>query len=410
MSQRRVVITGMGALSPVGNTTAETWQSLVAGRSGVGPLTHFDASDQDSKIAAELKGFQVEDHFDKRSARRMDPFVQYAIVAAREAVANAGLVIDDSNATRVGVVFGSGIGGIKAWDDNYHVLQERGAARVSPFLIPMLIGNMAAGMVSIEIGAQGPSKSVQTACATSANSAGDGFRLIQEGTVDAVVVGGSEAPIQPLACAGFASMKALSTRNDDPTHASRPFDRERDGFIMAEGAAALVLEDYDHARARGATVLAEMVGYGQSSDAYHMAAPLPCGGGAARAIRQALDEAGISPAEVGYINAHATSTGAGDSAEVAAMRQVFGDGLPPVSSTKSMTGHMLGAAGAMELIVCVMAIREGVLPPTTNYEHPDPECELDCIPNEAREARLEVAISNSFGFGGHNCTLAVRRV
>lgn len=410
MGLRRVVITGLGALSPVGNTVADTWSSLVAGRGGVGPLTRFDCQDYSCRIAAELKDFSVEERLDRKLVRRTDPFIQYALIASHDAVADADLVIDDSNRRRVGVVFGSGIGGIKAWDDNYHILLERGPSRVSPFLIPMLIGNMAAGFVSIETGAQGPSKSVQTACATSATCAGDAMRLIQWGEADVVIAGGTEASLLPLPFAGFSSMKALSTRNDDPVHASRPFDLHRDGFVMGEGAAALVLEDLDHALARGARIYGEIVGYGQTSDAYHMASPAPDGSGAAEAMRLALAEARVSGDQVGYINAHATSTGAGDAAEAAALRQVWSNGdLPPVSATKSMTGHMLGAAGAIELMICTLAVHHGVLPPTINYDTPDPACDFDCVPNQSRIAAVDVALSNSFGFGGHNCALVVRR-
>ncbi|MCC7491558.1 MAG: beta-ketoacyl-ACP synthase II [Fimbriimonadaceae bacterium] len=410
MSLRRVVITGMGMLSPLGHSLAESWAAGAAGRSGTGPLTRFDPGDLHSSVAAELKQWDAEAHFERKYLRRTDPFIQYALVAAREAVAQSGLQIDDSNRERVGTVFGSGIGGLQAWDDNYKLLRERGPNRVSPFLIPMLIGNMAAGMVAIEFGAQGPSKSVQTACATSAHSAGDALRLIQWGEADVMLTGGAEAPITPLACAGFASMKALTTRNHDPEHASRPFDAGRDGFVMGEGAGALVLEELEHARARGARIFAELVGYGQSTDAYHMAAPLPCGSGAARAMQLSLTEAGLTTADVDYINAHATSTHAGDIAEVHAVQQLYPDGnLPPVSATKSMTGHMLGAAGAVELIFCIQSINEGLLLPTINYTDPDPECLLDCVPNQARAAQVDVAICNSFGFGGHNCSLVVRR-
>lgn len=410
MGLRRVVITGLGALSPLGSSTTTTWESLIAGRGGVGPLTRFDGTEYACRIAAELKDFNVEDFLDRKLVKRTDPFIQYALIAAQGALADSGVVIDEGNHKRVGVVFGSGIGGIKAWDDNYHVLQERGPARVSPFFIPMLIGNMAAGYVSIELGARGPSKSVQTACATSATCAGDGMRLIQWGEADIVIAGGTDASLMPLPFAGFASMKALSTRNDDAEHASRPFDLHRDGFVMGEGAAALVLEAEEHAIARGARIYGELVGYGQTSDAYHMASPSPDGSGAAEAIRLALKEAGLRPEQVGYVNAHATSTGAGDAAEVQALKSVWSNGsLPPVSSTKSMTGHMLGAAGAIELLFCTLAVHNGVLPPTINYETPDPACDIDCIPNEAREQRIDVALSNSFGFGGHNCALAVRR-
>ncbi len=410
MNLRRVAITGLGAVTPVGNSAAAMWASLTAGRGGVGPLTHFDAADLTSRVAAQVKDFAPQTVLDKKLVRRTDPFVHFALAAAAEAVADSGVTIDDGNADRVGVVFGSGIGGLLTWDTNYLVLQDKGARWVSPFLIPMLIGNMAAGMVSIAHGARGPSKSVQTACATSAHSAGDAMRLIQIGDADVVIAGGAEAPIIPLACAGFCSMKALTGRNDDPEHASRPFDRERDGFVIGEGAAALVLEEMEQAKRRGATIYAELCGYGQTGDAYHMVQPMPCGTGAAKAMRRALEDAELNPADVGYINAHATSTPLGDISEVAAIRSVFGEALPPISATKSMTGHMLGAVGAVELIACALAIRDGILPPTINYEVPDPECAIDCVPNTARETPLKVAMSNSFGFGGHNCTLIVRAV
>lgn len=410
MSHRRVVITGLGALTPCGKTVAETWQCWLEGRSGVGLLTRFDARDLTTRIAAELRDFDAEQRLDKRLARRTDPFIQYALVAAQEAVAQSGLVVDESNRDRVGVVFGSGIGGLTTWDENYKIAAERGLRRVSPLFVPMLIGNMAAGMVGIELGARGPNKSIQTACATSAHCIGDAFRLIAYGDADVVIAGGSEAPLIPLCVAGFANMKALSNRNDEPERASRPFDRERDGFVIAEGAAAVVLESYDHAAARGADALAEIVGYGQSGDGYHIAAPLPCGTGAAEAMRSALREARLDADKVDYVNAHAPSTPAGDAAEVVALKACFNGRMPPVSSTKSMTGHMLGAAGAIELIAAVLAVREGVIPPTINYEHPDPDCDIDCVPNTPREARVNVAISNSFGFGGHNCCLAVKRL
>jgi 3-oxoacyl-[acyl-carrier-protein] synthase II len=412
MERRRVVVTGMGAVTPVGHTVDATWDALVAGRNGIGCVTRFDTTGYSSRLAAEIKGFDPAVHLDGRTARRSDPFIQYAIVAARQAVRQAGLVVDETNRERIGVVFGSGIGGVNAWGDGVRTLLERGPGRVSPLLIPMLIGNMAAGMVSIDLGARGPNKSIQTACATSAHCIGDAVRLIQYGDCDVVVAGGSEAAVEPIAYAGFCSMKAFSTRNNDPEHACRPFDQGRDGFIMAEGSAALVLETWEHAMARGAEPLAEVAGYGQSADAYHMAAPLPNGDGAAAAMRAALADAGLTAADLGYINAHATSTPAGDVSEVNAIRQLYGCERPPVaiSSTKSMTGHLLGAAGALEMIVCIQAIRQGILPPTINYTEPDPACSVDCVPNEARAARVRAAMSNSFGFGGHNCSLVATAI
>lgn len=410
MSRRRVVITGLGALTPVGNTVPEFWASLRAGRNGVGLITRFDASQHSSQVGAELKGFDVSACLDHKIARRADPFIQYALVAAREAMADSGLVIDEALAPRAAVIYGSGIGGINAWNQNEAVLRERGPGRVSPMFIPMLISNMSAGLVAIDIGARGPNKGVVSACATSTHCIGDAMRLLQYGDADVAVAGGSEAPIEPLACAGFCSMKAFTTRNDDPEHASRPFDAQRDGFVVGEGAGAVVLETLEHAEARGARIYCELVGYGQTCDSYHMAAPHPCGEGAADAMSLALREAGMAPDQIDYINAHATSTPLGDISEVRAIKSIFANGkcTVPVSSTKSMTGHLLGAAGAIELIACVLAIRDKVIPPTINYQYPDPECDIDCVPNDAREQPVRAAMTNSFGFGGHNTSLIVR--
>ncbi|MBI5833466.1 MAG: beta-ketoacyl-ACP synthase II [Armatimonadetes bacterium] len=411
MERRRVVVTGMGAVTPIGNNVPDLWDSLVAGRGGVGTITRFDSTGFGSSLGAEVKGFDPTTILEGRMAKRTDPFIIYGMAAAKEAVAHAGLIIDESNADRVGVVFGSGIGGLKSLHDNFQILATRGPSRVSPFLIPMLIGNMAAGMISIDIGAKGPNKSVQTACATSAHCIGDAVRLVQHGDCDVVLAGGSEACIESLAVAGFCSMKALSTRNDDPEHACRPFDKERDGFIMGEGGCALVLETLEHALARGAEPLAELAGYGMSGDAYHIAAPHPEGHGAYKAMRQALADAELDATDLSYINAHATSTPAGDVAEVNALKRLYGGQVPvAVSSSKSMTGHLLGASGALETLICIQALRTGVVPPTINYEVPDPACDLDCVPNTARELKVTAAMSNSFGFGGHNCSLVVKAI
>lgn len=411
MTERRVVITGLGALTPVGANVSETWQSFCAGRGGGGMITRFDATEYSTQVACEIKDFDAEVSLGKRHARRADPFVQYALVAANEAVAHSGLDINDAIRDRVAVVFGSGIGGLKTWEDNWTALYEKGPRRVSPMIIPMLIGNMAAGMISIEFETKGPNKAITTACATSGNCIGDAYRMIQWGECDYAIAGGSEAPIQPISIAGFAKMGALTSRNDAPLAASRPFDQERDGFMMGEGAGAVVLETLESAVARGAEILCELVGYGQNSDGHHIAAPLPCGSGAAAAMLLAMKDAGVTPQDVGYINAHAPSTQAGDLAEVHALKLVYGDGasIPLVSSTKSMTGHLLGAAGAVELIACIQAMADGVVPPTINHQVPDPDCDFDCVPNVAREARVDVAMSNSFGFGGHNCCLIVKR-
>ncbi|HAZ63746.1 MAG TPA: beta-ketoacyl-[acyl-carrier-protein] synthase II [Armatimonadetes bacterium] len=411
MDSNRIVVTGIGAVTPMGNSWPDTWAALVAGRSGVGNITSFDTTGYTSTLAAEVKDFDPTGTVEPRLLKRTDPFILFGVAAAKEALEAAHFVIDDDNAERVGIVFGSGIGGLRSLHANFETLERRGPTRVSPFLIPMLIGNMAAGLISIQTGARGPNKAIQTACATSAHCLGDAARMLQRGDADVIIAGGSEASIEPLALAGFASMKALSTRNDDPARASRPFDLGRDGFVMGEGGCALVLETLGHAEARGAEPLAELAGYGLSGDAYHIAAPEPSGDGAVRAMQQALDDAGLVPADLGYINAHATSTPAGDISEVHALHRLYGGKIiTPVSGTKSMTAHLLGAAGALETAICIAAIREGILPPTINNETPDPECDIDCVPNEAREVSISTAMCNSFGFGGHNCSLIVRGV
>jgi 3-oxoacyl-[acyl-carrier-protein] synthase II len=408
-----VVVTGLGAVSPVGPDVASTWAALLAGRSGVGAVTLFDASAHDVRIAAEVKGFEPEDHFERREARRLDRYTQLFLVAAREAVTDARIRFgpDDPAAERAGVMVGAGFGGMRSFIDEIDVLRRRGPDRVSPLGIPKIIANMAAGLASIEHHLLGPVSCVLTACAASANAIGDGAELIRRGAADVVLAGGAEAPVTDYALAAFAQARALSTRNDDPPAASRPFDARRDGFVIGEGAGALVLEERDRALARGATIHAELTGYGMSADAYHITLPRPGGSGAARAMRAALDDAGIGPADLGYVNAHGTSTEANDATETAALKLALGDHAyrVPVSSTKSMTGHTLGAAGAMEAIAAILAMRDGVIPPTINATDPDPECDLDYVPNAARPAAIGHAMSNSFGFGGHNVALVFAR-
>ncbi|MBX6377391.1 MAG: beta-ketoacyl-ACP synthase II [Clostridia bacterium] len=408
---RRGVVTGMGAVTPVGIGVTAFWESLVRGRSGVRVVQRVDVDDLPCRIGAEVLDFDPTDYMDRKEARRTDRFTQFAVAAAREAVADAGLDLEAEDPFRCGVVFGTGFGGLETLVDQFAVLREKGPARVSPFFIPMMIGNMAAAQVAILLGVRGPNETVTTACASSANAAGEAFRMIQRGDADVIITGGTEAPFSRIALAGFANMKAVSTRNDEPERASRPFDALRDGFVMGEGAGALVLESEEHARRRGARVYAEVVGYGLTADAHHVTQPPPDGEGGARSMRRALADAGLEPTAVDYINAHGTSTPQGDVGESRAIRAVFGEHADrlAVSSTKSVTGHLLGAAGAVELIACVKAIQEGVIPPTINYEVPDPACDLDYVPNRARRAPVRVALSNSFGFGGHNCTLIVRR-
>jgi 3-oxoacyl-[acyl-carrier-protein] synthase II len=409
--KRRVVITGAGVISPVGNDVDTFWNSLLSGKSGVDRITSFDVSDYPTQIAAEVKNFVPEEYMDKREVRRTDRFVQFALAASKMAVQSADLAITPENAHRVGVYIGSGIGGLATWEEQHSVLVEKGPRRVSPFFIPMMIANMASGQVSIELGAKGPTSSAITACATGSNAIGDAFRLIQYGKADVMITGGSEATIRPMAMAGFCALKAMSTRNNEPQKASRPFDKDRDGFVMGEGAGILVLEELEHAKKRGATIIAEIIGYGMSADAHHITAPSPGGEGAARCMQEALDDAGIAPEMVDYINAHGTSTDQGDIAETNAIKTVFGKHAYElaVSSTKSMTGHLLGATGGIEAIATALAIRDQILPPTINLENPDPECDLDYVPNEARKAKVDVALSNTFGFGGHNATLVLQK-
>lgn len=411
--ERRVGITGIGAITPVGNNVPEYWEALSQGKSGIEKTTLFDVSQFTSQIAGEVKDFEPEKYIDKKEARRMDRFAQFAMAASSEAIQDSKLDLSQEDTKRIGVLLGSGIGGLGTIEKEHKVLLAKGPRRVSPFLIPMLIIDMASGLVSIKYGLKGPNSAVVTACASSAHAIGDAFKIIQRGDAEAMVTGGTEGAITPLGLAGFCSMKALSTRNDDPHKASRPFDKERDGFVMAEGAGIVILESLEHAKARGAKVYAEMVGYGMSGDAYHMTAPAPEGEGAANAMQAALDNARMKPEEVDYINAHGTSTLLNDKYETIAIKKVFGEYSKeiPVSSTKSMTGHLLGAAGGVELITCLLAMEKGVIPPTMNYEYPDPDCQgLDFVPNQARKKEVKVAMSNSFGFGGHNAVLIIKKL
>ena len=411
MSRRRVVVTGLGALAPNGNDLDSFWDALVNGRSGIGPITKFDASEHRAQIAGEIKGFDAEAVLDRKDVRRNDPFTHYAIYVAKQATEHGGLDMEAVDAERVGVIWGSGIGGIQTHEEQHTILMDNGPKRVSPFYVPMMISDMAAGMISMVLGAKGPNYATVSACSSAAHALGEAARKIQYAEADVMVAGGSEAACTPISVAGFASAKALSTRNDEPERASRPFDAERDGFVLGEGAGAVILEELEHARARGAVIYGEFKGLGFTADAYHQTAMAPDAEGGTRAMRIALQDAGLDPADVGYVNAHGTSTPMGDSQETTAIKTVFAghtDRLA-VSSTKSMTGHLLGAAGAIESIACIMALKHGVLPPTINYENPDPECDLDCVPNEARQAGVDNVLNNSFGFGGHNVALVFGR-
>ncbi len=407
---RRVVVTGLGVVSPVGLTTDETWANLLAGTSGAAPITKFDASNQQVRFACEVKGFDPTLYIDRKEARRYDLFAQYAIGASHQAVTQAGLDTVAVDHDRIGVVLGSGIGGMQTFEDNCRAFIENGPDRVSPFFVPMFISNMAPGLVSMRYGFRGPNFATVSACASSAHAIGECYRMIRNGVADAMVGGGSEAAITGLTVAAFANMKAMSTRNDDPEAASRPFDKDRDGFVLGDGGAAVVLESLEHAEQRGATILGEVMGYGLSADAYHMSAPAPDGEGAQRAMRMCLEDGNIDPARVGYINAHGTSTPLGDIAETQAVKGVFGEHARNLifGSTKSMTGHLLGGAGALEFVISLLAARTGDIPPTINYTTPDPDCDLDCAPNVRVKREIDVAMSNGFGFGGHNASLAVR--
>ncbi|AKG23329.1 beta-ketoacyl-ACP synthase II [Calothrix sp. 336/3] len=409
--RKRVVVTGVGAITPIGNTPAEYWEGLVSGRNGIGAITAFDASQHSCRIAGEVKNYDPHDYLDRKDAKRMDRFAQFGVSAAKQALADADLEINDLNAEQIGVILGSGVGGIKVMEDQQTVYLNRGPDRCSPFMIPMMIANMAAGLTAIHTGAKGPNSCSVTACAAGSNSIGDAFRLVQNGYAQAMICGGTEAAITPLSVAGFAAARALSFRNDDPTHACRPFDKDRDGFVMGEGAGILILEELEYAKSRGARIYAEIIGYGMTCDAYHMTSPVPGGEGATRAIRLALKDGGLSPEMVSYINAHGTSTPANDANETAAIKAALGESAykVAVSSTKSMTGHLLGGSGGIEAVATVLAIANDHIPPTINLENPDAACDLDYVPHTSRSQVIEVALSNSFGFGGHNVTLAFKK-
>ena len=408
---KRVVITGLGAITPIGIGKDEYWNSLISGKSGIGKITRFDTSDFNSKIGAEVKDFEPSDYMDKKEARRMDRFSQFAVAATALAFKDSKIDLENTDLNRVGVVVGAGIGGMETLEKEFTKMTDRGPSRVSPLFIPMMISNMAPGQVSMAFGLKGTSMAITTACASGTHAIGESFRMIKEGKMDIIVAGGTEAAITPIAVAGFCSMKALSTRNDDPEHASRPFDKERDGFIMGEGAGILILEDLDHALARGAEIYGEVVGYGSTSDAFHITQPDPEAKGATRAMEMAIEEASIEASQVGYINAHGTSTYFNDKLETLAIKNVFGDNAKDVniSSTKSMTGHLLGAAGGIEAIAITLALKEGIIPPTINYENPDEECDLNYTPNKSVKRDIDYAISNSLGFGGHNASILIKK-
>ncbi len=411
MDKRRVVVTGLGAVTPVGNSTEEYWAAITQGKSGLGPITKFDPKNLPTRIAGEVRNFDPLKWMDKKEARRLDPYLKYAIACAAMAVEDAALNVEKVERTRFGVLVGSGIGGITTLLDSHKDMLEQGPDRVSPFFIPFLIINMASGLISMRYGAKGPNSAVATACATGNHAIGDAVKIIQRNDADVMIAGGAEAIITEMTFAGFCQMKAMSTRNDEPTRASRPFDADRDGFVCSEGGGLVVLESLEHAIKRDARIYAEIVGYGMTSDAHHMTAPDPEGDGAARCMAEALRDAGVAPTDVGYINAHGTSTPYNDKFETMAIKRVFGPQAKKlaVSSTKSMIGHLLGAAGGVEAIATILAIHHGLLPPTINYETPDPECDLDYVPNQARKQEVEIALSNAFGFGGTNATLAFRR-
>ena len=413
MTRRRVVVTGLGIVSPVGSTVASAWEAVCAGRSGIGPITRFDVSAFATRFGGAVQGFQIEEYLTPKEARKMDPFMHYGFGAAVQAIKDAGLEVTEANASRVGVVMGAGIGGLDTIEETSgKYLETKSPRKISPFFIPGSIINMVAGHISIRYGMQGPNLAVVTACTTSTHAIGLAARTIQYGDADVMVAGGAEMATTPLGLGGFCAVKALSERNDDPAHASRPFDRDRDGFVLGDGAGAMILEELEHARARGARIYAELTGFGMSGDAYHMTAPQESGEGARLAMANALKDAGLNPDQVDYVNAHATSTPLGDKAETVAIKRALGEHAKKVavSSTKSMTGHLLGAAGGVEALFCVLAIRDQIAPPTTNYENPDPDCDLDYVPNKARPMRIDVALSNSFGFGGTNGTVVFRKL
>ncbi len=409
--RRRVVVTGVGLVIPTGIGVEVAWKNVCEGKSGIGPLTRFDASRYETRIAGEVKGFNPELTIDKKEIKRMDLFVQFALAATQEALEDAQFKITPENGEQVGVIVGTGLGGLPTFEKNHTALMEKGPGRVSPFFIPMLIANMASGHIAMHFGAKGPNTCVVTACATGAHSIGDAFRVIQYGDAEVVIAGGTEANIAPLTVAGFNAMKALSTRNDEPEKACRPFEKNRDGFVVAEGAGIMILEELEHALKRRAKIYGEVTGYGYTGDAYHITAPCPDGDGAMRCMRMAIKDAGLKPEQIDYINAHGTSTALNDLTETKAIKAVFGEYAykVPVSATKSMTGHLLGAAGSTEAIFTLLSIRDGIIPPTINYEVPDPECDLDYVPNVARRAPVQAAMSNAFGFGGTNATLVFRK-
>ena len=411
LERKRVVITGLGAITPIGNDLESYWQGLLAGKSGVGPITHFDAAKHTTRIAAEVKGFDPHQFMDRKDAKRMDRFSQFAVATSKQALADAQLEINDLNAEQIGVMIGTGIGGLKVMEEQQEIYLNRGPSRCSPFMVPMMIANMAAGLTAIHTGAKGPNSCPVTACAAGSNAIGDAFRLVQQGYAQAMICGGTEAAVTPLSVAGFASARALSTRNDEPQSASRPFDRDRDGFVIGEGCGILILESLDHALSRGAKIYGEITGYGMTCDAYHMTAPVPGGAGAARCIQLALKDAGITPDQVSYINAHGTSTPANDPTETQAIKTALGASAHQiaVSSTKSMTGHLLGGSGGIEGVAAAMAVHQDQVPPTINLDNPDDDCDLDYVPKQARKMPVEVTLSNSFGFGGHNVTLVFQK-
>nr|WP_008314539.1 beta-ketoacyl-ACP synthase II [Leptolyngbya sp. PCC 6406] len=411
LEAKRVVVTGLGAVTPLGNDLESYWQGLLAGRSGIGPITQFDASNHAARIAGEVKGFDPLQYLDRKDVKRMDRFAQFAVAASRQALEDAQLQITDLNAEQVGVMIGTGVGGLRVMEEQQEIYLNRGPSRCSPFMVPMMIANMAAGLTAIHTGAKGPNSCPVTACAAGSNAIGDAFRLVQQGYAQAMICGGTEAAVTPLAVAGFASARALSTRNDDPTAASRPFDRDRDGFVIGEGCGVLILESLEHALSRGARIYGEIVGYGMTCDAYHMTAPVPGGAGAARCIQLALKDAGITPEQVSYINAHGTSTPVNDPTETNAIKTALGAVAHQVavSSTKSMTGHLLGGSGGIEGVATTLAVARDRIPPTINLANPDEACDLDYVPNQSRQQTVEVALSNSFGFGGHNVTLVFRK-
>jgi 3-oxoacyl-[acyl-carrier-protein] synthase II len=407
----RVVVTGLGAITPIGNNIVDYWQGLASGKNGISTVTRFDASGHDCRIAGEVRGFDPEEYVDRKDAKRMDRFAQFGVAASLQALKDSGLEITPVNAAQIGVLIGTGIGGLKVLEDQHEILMTKGPKRCSPFMIPMMIANMAAGLTAIHTGAQGPNSCTVTACAAGSNAIGDAFRMVQRGYAQAMISGGTEAAVTPLSFAGFASARAMSRRNDDPEHASRPFDRDRDGFVLGEGAGIMILENLEHAKARGAKIYAEIVGYGATCDAYHMTAPSPEGEGAVRAMSLALKDGNITPDLVDYINAHGTSTPANDPTETKAIKKVLGEYAHKVavSSTKSMTGHLLGGSGGIEAVATVLAMENNCAPPTINLENPDPECDLDYVANQSRQMPINVAASNSFGFGGHNVTLVFKK-